>query len=77
MNIIIVFIIGAVILVAFGLIYSRKSESQQKKSDNPLEEAESYLLYGRKKQAVDVLEKYLLINPDDDTAIRLLAKAKE
>ena len=71
------FILGVVIAVALFIIVSRRNESVgNKDSVNPLGEAEVYIAYGRNKKAKEILEKYLLSNPDDAKAIELLNKVK-
>lgn len=69
-------IIGAlifVVLIAVAIIQKRKLSNTP--SQNPIGEAEVYLAYGRKKEAKEILEKYLLSNPSDPKALELLKQA--
>ena len=53
-----------------------KNTENKNEDSNPLEEAEVFLTYGLKKQAADLLEKYLEKNPSDKTAHEMLRKAQ-
>ncbi len=59
-----------VVLIAVPIIKKRKLSNTL--SQNPIGEAEVYLAYGRKKEAKEILEKYLLSNPGDPKALELL-----
>ena len=50
------------LLVTFFIYF--KSKSQGGSSADPLAEAEVYVAYGRKKQAIEILEKANLENPN-------------
>lgn len=77
MDITFIFIIVAVILISLGIFKSRGNESSSKTNKaDPRAEAEVYIAYGRNKKAIEILENYLVANPDDMTAITLLKKAK-
>jgi hypothetical protein len=61
-------------LIAVGgiLMLRNRSDDPRASASNPLEEAEVYLSYGRKREASEFLEKYLRNNPDDLKAKKLL-----
>lgn len=63
----------ALLFLCIFLVY-RKNHGANRKTD-PRADAEVYLAFGDKKKAVDILNKYLLENPDDPKAISLLNKA--
>lgn len=55
---------GAIIVIGYGLLRSRSTTNVgQKAPADPLAEAEVYLAYGRKEQALELLEKALRENP--------------
>jgi hypothetical protein len=70
-------IVGIVLVVLIIIpLIQRKRVNKPLKSD-ALAEAEVYLAYGRKKEAKELLEKYLLSNPGDAKAVMLLKRVNE
>lgn len=65
-------------LIAVGgiLMLRNRSVDPRASGSNPLEEAEVYLSYGRNREALELLEKYLRSNPDDVKAKELLRSIK-
>lgn len=61
-------------LIAIGgiLVLRNRSDGPRASGANPLEEAEIYLSYGRKREASELLEKHLRKNPGDVKAKELL-----
>lgn len=61
-------------LIAVGVILAlrNRSDGPRVSGSNPLEEAEIYLSYGRKREASELLERHLRTNPDDAKARALL-----
>jgi hypothetical protein len=61
-------------LIAVGgiLVLRNRSDGPRASGSNPLEEAEVYISYGRKREASELLERHLRKNPDDVKAKELL-----
>ncbi len=55
----------------------KKTAERNDDDTSPFEEAEVYLTYGLKQQAIDLLEKHLRDNPSDAKAKALLKKAQQ
>ncbi len=53
-----------------------KNTEKKKEASSPLEEAEVFITYGLNKQAIDLLEEYLVEHPSNKTAREMLEKAQ-
>ena len=65
----------AVILVI--LLILKKSNSNEDQNINPIAEAKVYIAYGREKEAIKILEEYLLEEPKKLEAITMLNDIKK
>lgn len=67
-------IIGVLVLIVIAVFFmrARGDEASGTSSNNPVDEAELLLGFGRTKEAKAVLEKYLLSNPGNEKALNLL-----
>ncbi len=70
------YIMGLSILLVVMFLMMRKKDQVGNRTVDPLAEAEVYLVYGRKEEAREILEKFLLAKPGHAKAIELLSKAQ-
>jgi Tfp pilus assembly protein FimV len=73
MNTEIVLIIGVILVIGFVLLTRRAGSNRSNGGPvDPIAEAEVFIAYGRKKQALEILENALRENPQrDDIALKL------
>ena len=76
MNTGVLLLVGLVALSVLVLLLASKGKKAGSAGIKPLEEAEVYLAYGRKKDAKALLEKHLRTSPDDEKALQLLRKCQ-
>jgi hypothetical protein len=76
MNFEVLLLIGALVVTALVLLVAKKGKKAGTTGSRPVEEAEVFLAYGRKKDAKTLLEKHLQTTPNDEKAMQLLRKCQ-
>jgi predicted Zn-dependent protease len=72
-----IYLLGVIIIVILAiLLILKKSNSNENQNINPIAEAKVYIAYGREKEAIKILEEYLLEDPKNLEAITMLNDIK-